>query len=391
MSKVSIVKCADYDPGRVEAAVFRAVELLGGIESFIKKGGKVLIKPNLLSARRPEEAVCTHPEVVRAAIRLVKKSGAKALIGDSPGTFLGAKDIEEVYDKTGIRGVAGEEGAELVRFDRSRMVKGYPIAEEALDASFILSLPKLKTHIFTVMTGAVKNIFGVVPGFFKSQCHKKSPQPKKFAAILLDVYGIVRPGLSIMDGIVGMDGEGPAAGNPVNTGLIAASADGVSLDAVISKIAGVPASKDLIAGEARRRKIGEADLNKIEVLGEPVDKMRFKKFRLPVTAGVVSALPDFIMDLMRGALNIRPFIDEKVCAGCGICGDACPVGAITHSAESRALSIPRKVRPRSFAVRKTEPRIHDNVCIRCFCCYEMCPYKAIYIKKGLLTRLLWRT
>ncbi|MBU4377118.1 MAG: 4Fe-4S binding protein, partial [Candidatus Omnitrophica bacterium] len=176
---------------------------------------------------------------------------------------------------------------------------------------------------------------------------------------------------SILDGIVGMEGEGPAAGRVVNTGIVAASADGVSLDAVISKIAGVPASKDIIVNEARRRNAGEADLNKIEVLGEPIEAVKFKKFRLPVTASAVSALPDFIMDFMRGILNFRPFIYEKACVKCGICKTACPVDAITIS--------------------KTESRIYDNICIRCFCCHEMCPHKAIYIKKGLLTRLLWRS
>jgi len=343
---------------------------LGGIEKFAKCGDTVLIKPNLLSARLPEEAVCTHPEVVRAAIRLVKRTGAVPVVGDSPGTFLVTKEIDEVYGKTGIKDIAEEEGAELVRFDKSRMVKGYPIAEEALLASLILSLPKLKTHVLTVMTGAVKNTFGMVPGLFKSHCHKKSPQPKNFVKILLDVYEIATPGLSIMDGIIGMDGEGPAAGNPVNTGLVAASADGVSLDAVISKIAGVPPSKDIIVNEARRRKIGEADISKIEVLGEPIETVRLKKFRLPVTSSAINALPDFVMNLMYGALSFRPFIDEKICVKCGICKNTCLVDAIN--------------------INKSESRIRDGICIRCFCCHEMCPYKAIYIKKGLLTKLPWR-
>jgi uncharacterized protein (DUF362 family)/Pyruvate/2-oxoacid:ferredoxin oxidoreductase delta subunit len=370
MSKVSIVKCSDYDTKKVEEAVFRSVELLGGSETFIKKGDTVLIKPNLLSARPPEDAVCTHPEVVRAAIRLVKKIGATPIIGDSPGTFLGTNEIDDVYDKAGIKRVAIEEGAELVRFEKSRMVKGYPIAERVLDASFLLSLPKLKTHVFTVMTGAVKNAFGMVPGLFKSHCHKKSPQPKNFAKILLDVYEIVTPGLSIMDGIVAMDGEGPSAGCAVKTGLIAAGADGVSLDAVIAEIAGVPPSKNIIVNEARMRKIGEGDIHKIEVLGESIEAVKFKRFRLPVTGGVVSALPDFMMDFMRGALVFRPVIDEKICVKCAICKNTCPVGAII--------------------INESRSRIDDRICISCFCCHEMCPYKAIYIKKGLLTRLFWR-
>src|SRR3989338_4964858 len=138
MSKVSIVKCTSYHTKEVEDAVFRAVRLLGGIEKFAKRGDRVLIKPNLLSARLPEEAVCTHPEVVRAVIRLVIEAGATPIIGDSPGTFLGTNEIDEVYDKTGIKKIGKEEGVELVKFDKSRMINGYPIATQALESSLII-------------------------------------------------------------------------------------------------------------------------------------------------------------------------------------------------------------------------------------------------------------
>jgi len=371
MAQVSIVKCKDYDRNRVEEAVFRSVELLGGIENFIKKGGTVLIKPNLLSARLPEEAVCTHPEVVRAAIRLVRKAGAKPVVGDSPGTFFGPEEINGVYEKTGVKSVAEEEGVELVRFDKSRRINGYPIAECALNASFVLSLPKLKTHAFTVMTGAVKNTFGLIPGLFKVQCHKNKPKPKHFVKIIVDVYEITKPGLSIMDGIVAMEGEGPSAGTPKNLGLLLAGADGVSVDAVMSRIVGVPPYKDITVNEARRRNIGEADIGKIEILGEPIEAVKVKNFRLPQTTSAISALPDFLMDMVSGAFNFRPFIDEGLCKKCGICKNACPVDAIT--------------------IDKSESAINDKICIRCFCCYELCPYKAIYIKKGLLTKLLWQS
>lgn len=371
MSEVAIVKCKDYDKARVEAAVFRAADLLGGIERFIKKGGTVLIKPNLLSARLPEEAVCTHPEVVRAAIRLVRKAGARPVVGDSPGTFFGAEDGGKVYEKTGMKQIAEEEGIELVKFDKSRRTGGYPIAEQAFEASFVLSLPKLKTHAFTVMTGAIKNTFGLVPGLFKVQCHKNEPNPRHFAKTIVDIYGITRPGLSIMDGIVAMEGEGPAAGTPKRMGLLLASPDGVSMDAVVSNIVGVPLSKDIIVNEARRRGVGEADMENIEILGEAIDAVKVEKFRLPQTTNAVNALPDFLMNMLSGAFSFRPFIDEDLCKKCGACKQSCPSEAIT--------------------VDKSESAIDDRRCIRCFCCYEVCPYKAIYIKKNLLTKLFWRS
>jgi len=370
MSKVSIVKCKDYDRDKVEAAVFRSVDLLGGVENFIKKGDTVLIKPNLLSARLPEEAVCTHPEIVRAAIRLVRKAGARPIIGDSPGTFFGAEAVDEVYEKTGMRKVAEEEDVDLVRFDKLRRLNGYPIAERALQASFILSLPKLKTHAFTVMTGAVKNTFGLVPGLFKVQCHKNKPNPKHFVKIIVDIYEITKPGLSIMDGIVAMEGEGPAAGTPANVGILLASTDGVSMDAVMSNIVGVPPYKDIIVNEAKRRGIGEADISKIEILGEGIDAVRVKKFRLPQTSNVISILPDFLMNMVIGLLNFRPVIDENLCKKCGVCRNSCSAEAIT--------------------INESESVIDNKLCIRCFCCYEVCSYKAIYIKKNLITKLFWR-
>lgn len=370
MSKVSIVKCKDYDRDNVEAAVFHLVDLLGGMGNFIKKGDTVLIKPNLLSARLPEEAVCTHPEIVRAAIRLVKKAGGKPIVGDSPGTFFGAEAIDEVYEKTGMRKVAQEENVELVRFDKLRRINGYPIAGCALEASFVLSLPKLKTHAFTVMTGAVKNTFGLVPGLFKVQCHKNKPNPKHFAKIVVDVYEIIRPGLSIMDGIVAMEGEGPAAGTPSNLGILLASSDGVSMDAVMSDIVGVSPYKDIIVNEARRRGIGEADINKIEILGEEIDAVRVKKFRLPQTSNAIGVLPDFLMNMVSGLLNFRPVIDENLCKKCGICRDSCSAEAIT--------------------INESESVINNKLCMRCFCCYEVCPYKAVYIKKNFITKLFWR-
>lgn len=371
MSKVSIVRCENYDKDKVEAALFKSVDLLGGIENFIKKGNTVLIKPNLLSARLPEEAVCTHPELVRAAIRLVKRAEARPIIGDSPGTFFGPEEINGVYEKTGMKRIAEEEGVELVKFDKSRIINGYPIAECALNASFILSLPKLKTHAFTVMTGAVKNTFGLIPGLFKVQCHKNKPKPKSFVKIIVDVYEITRPGLSIMDGIVAMEGEGPSAGNPKCLGLLLASADGVSMDAVMSRIVGVPPYKDLIVNEARRRDIGEADIGKIEILGLDIEAVKADKFKLPQTTSAISALPDFLMDMVSRVLNFKPFIDKGLCKKCGICKDSCPVEAIS--------------------IDETKSHIDDKICIRCFCCYEVCPYKAIFIKKNLLTKLLWKT
>jgi len=369
-SQVSIVKCGDYASGKVEDAVFRAVELLGGIGRYVGSGDRVLIKPNLISAREPDDAVCTHPEIVRAAIHLVRKAGGRVMIGDSPGSFFTNEDIDCVYEKTGIRAVAEEEKAELIRFDKPRMVNGYPIAEAVLAASSVISLPKLKTHVLTMMTGAVKNTYGMVPGYHKVECHRKKPKSKDFAKVILDVFELTRPRLSIMDGIVGMEGDGPTSGDPKELGLILASADAVSLDTVVSGVVGLPFRKDIMMNEARQRGAGETDLNKIEILGEEIERVKVKDFRLPITVQVGGFLPDFLTNILMQVTEFRPVIDEKKCKKCGICKDSCPVDVITINAETS--------------------RIDSKACIRCFCCHEVCPYKAVTINRNLVTKLLWR-
>ena len=128
--------------------------------------------------------------------------------------------------------------------------------------------------------------------------------------------------------------------------------------------------KDIIVNEAKRRGIGEADINKIEILGEELDAVRVKKFRLPQTSNTISILPDFLMNMLSGVFSLRPFIDENLCKKCGVCKDSCSAEAIT--------------------INESESIIDNKLCIRCFCCYEVCPYKAIYIKKNFITKLFWR-
>ncbi len=370
MSKVSIVRCEDYTGERITDAVSRSVDFLGGIESFVKKADTVLIKPNLLSAREPEEAVCTHPEVVRAAIRLVKKAGGRPVVGDSPGNFFTTRDVDFVYEKTQIKRIAEEEDIELVKFDKSRLINGYPIAEAALNASVIISLPKLKTHALTVMTGGVKNTFGMIPGLYKVECHRKKPKPRDFVRILLDIFEITKPHLSIMDGVVGMEGDGPATGRSRKLGLVMASPDAVSMDAVVSKLVGLPSYKDIIVNEARRRGVGEADISNIEILGEAIESVKIKDFKLPKTAQRINLIPDFLTNIFTRVVDFTPVIDERLCKKCGVCKNSCPVGAITINEET------------SFR--------DDKICVRCFCCHEVCPYKAVFIKRNLITKLLWR-
>lgn len=368
-SKVSIVRCASYKQPEVEGAVKIAVEQLGGIEKFIKPNSRVLIKPNLLSARAPEEGVDTHPEVVRAVARLVKTITPHILLGDSPGGW-GIKDIDRVYEKSGMKKICLQENIKLVKFDKAVMLDGFPIASVVKEVDAIVSVPKLKSHATTVLTGAVKNMFGAVVGLHKAQCHLKAPMPDKFAPVLAHVYSLVKPVLSVMDGIVGMDGEGPAAGRLRDFGIILASGDGVSLDAVFAQLAGLDPRRVLTTHEAHKRGCGIADPNRIEIVGEKLEDVKIAHFKLPKTS-ILFNLPRPIINAGVAALKLCPHIQKKQCKRCGLCFKICLKNAI------------KKIDTGEYVVNTKE-------CIRCFCCYEVCPYKAITLKKSLLAKVIMR-
>lgn len=367
-SKVSIVKCGTYDTKEVEVAVKRAVELLGGIEKFVKPGSRVLIKPNLLSARKPEEGVDTHPEVVRAIGRLVKKVTPNIFVGDSPGGWV-IKDIDEVYEKSGMKQVCSQEGFNLVKFDKVVDVKGFPVAAFVKEMDSVISVPKLKTHSTTVLTGAVKNTFGMIVGLYKAQCHMKAPMPHELSRILVDVFSITRPTISIMDAVVAMEGEGPAAGDLRDVGLIMASSDAVALDVVSSEVVGFASHKIPTTLEAARRNLGVADISNIDVLGEKLQDVKVKKFKLP-KASAAYKLPEPLIKFILRHVRFYPAIDKKVCVKCGLCRNICPKKAITECGGVY--------------------NVYIKDCICCFCCYEVCPHKAISLGKSLLAKVILR-
>lgn len=364
MSKVSIVKCRTYNFSEVESALGQAINLLGGINSFVKPGQKVLLKPNLLSARLPEEGVDTHPELIRAVIRLVKEAKAVPMVGDSSGGFYQLS--EEVYTKSGVKKVCQEEGAELVKFNKVSIKNNVPLASYVVECDVLISIPKFKTHTLTTITGGVKNLFGAVPGLSKAEYHKRAPDPRKFASIIVDIYSQVKPHLSVMDGIVAMEGDGPAGKDLRNLGLIIASDDAVSMDAVMAKIVGLEPFKVRTTFLAHTRGIGVGDLNNIKIIGEKLEGIIIKDFKLPHSS-ILYHLPSFLSEFLFSLFELQPFIDERICTKCQICAKTCPHKTITISDKTSSIS-------------------YKN-CIGCLCCYEVCPYKAISIKRNFWAKL----
>ncbi|HTF99304.1 MAG TPA: DUF362 domain-containing protein [Nitrospirota bacterium] len=362
---VALVRCSDYGRNAVEQAVRKAVDHLGGMQSFVRPGDLVLLKPNLLKARTPEAAVTTHPEVVRTAIRLVREAGGRAVVGDSPGMG----DLKKVAEKAGILDVVHEEGADLVDFTEAVPVKNtgrfqrFEVARIACDADVIINLPKLKTHGMTTITGAVKNLFGCIPGKRKVQWHfSTGVNHELFMQMLVELYALLRPQLTIMDAVVGMEGNGPGSGDPRVVGVILAGSDAVAVDAVASHLVGVPLQRHPVLQAAKRSGIGEVRITAIEIIGASIDDIEIVPFRLPPASHLEWPLPEWTRKSLKNAFTSKPHIDQSICIACGICQQHCPQQAIHGN--HRGLTVDYRI------------------CIRCFCCQEFCPQGAVTVKKG---------
>lgn len=371
-SSVSIVKCENYDEARVLSALRQAIDLIGGIQTFVKKGNRVLLKPNLLFGKSPEKAVTTHPSIVRGMIQIVREAGGVPSIGDSPSVG----GLTWTAERTGIKAVADEMKCPLVEFDRpvlppkggGNTFKQLEVDQAVLEVDVVINLPKFKTHGLTLLTLGVKNLFGCIPGPKKPLWHLKAGKDQKtFAKILVDIYDVVRPALTLLDGIVGMEGNGPNSGRPIPIGLILASGDSLSLDQVVCDLLGISRESLLTNRVAIEQGMGR---DPIDVFGEKVEDLKIPSFQFPTLSQIDWGLPGFLSKALKNALTSKPVIDEEVCKSCDRCTEICP--------------------PKALA-RKGEDFVFDyGQCIRCLCCLEVCPEGAISIKQGWALRLVGR-
>lgn len=375
MDKVSVVKCADYS-GAYEA-VKRSLDLIGGIEKFVKPGDKVVLKPNYVSRRRPEAAVTTHPAILRAVIKLCEAAGGKVVVAESPGGPYNASLLKSVYTACGAIEAAEGTNAminydtafEEVPYPEGAVLKKFPIIKPVLDADVIISLPKLKTHSMTSYSGAVKNLFGTVPGTYKAELHFRLDERKAFCAMLVDLCECVKPTLAVMDGVWGMEGDGPTNGDRRDAGVIMAAANLHALDYAACKMIGYePRDVDTVS-EAKNR--GLFDPDEIDVAGDDPNSFGLGDFVKPESdfnlLKVVS-LPPKLNAFVVKVLASRPKINFSECVGCGECFRCCP--------------------PKAIKMENGRPVIDKKVCIKCFCCQELCPKGAVKIKRPPLNRFM---
>ncbi len=361
---VSVVKCDSYDEKVVLEKVRESLKL---IDFKIEKGTNVLIKPNALMGKHPDEAVTTHPSIINAVCEILKENECNISIGESAG-FMAIGGTDYALEKSGIKKVAEKFNAKIINFDKSgilskeidgKVLSKINIAKPILDADFIINLPKLKTHSLVGYTGAVKNMFGIIPGGKKGDYHKTCGNQKNFSELLIDIYLARKPDLNIMDGIIGMEGNGPSAGKIKKTGIIIASENGIALDFVAEKIIGFKGD-DIQTNTALIRRNLKPE---IEVKGEKDIRIEYEK---PIKT--FRGRLEFLMKIYYILVNPKIRVNHNKCRKCLACMKSCPAKAITF--------VDGKI------------KINKNKCIMCYCCHEMCPEGAIDIGSSKFAKFI---
>jgi len=378
MPKVAIIKCESYDAEQVFNALKKGIALIGGIEKFIGKKDKVLLKPNLLKGEKPDKLVSPHPTVFEAIIRIFKEGRYDVFYGDSP--IFGAPEkaakqagLKEVADRHHIK--MGEfTTGQIIHYPAGKVSKQFEIAQAALEANSIISICKMKTHELTRITGAIKNQLGCVYGHNKAAFHTKFTDAISFSKMLVDLNMLLKPKLFIMDGIIAMEGNGPISGNSSKMNALLISNDPVALDATFCRMIDLNPEYVPSIMYGKEYGLGTWHENEIELLGEPLETFINKNFdvlRSPIISE--STHNPVFTKTFRSLFLRKPVIDDEKCQKCGICVDVCPV-------EGKALA---------FKGDKSKPPVYNySKCIRCYCCQETCPHKAISVKTPTLGKLL---
>lgn len=359
------IRQATYENHVLRPLIFEMMEAMGG--AGIHKNSRVLIKPNLLAPAKPQQAILTHPAIIRFVAEYVLEKKARPLIADSPaiGSF------ESILGRNGIRDALRGLDCECRPFQNSINVDvGEPfgaiaIAEEAVRADVIVNLAKLKTHSQMLLTLAVKNLFGCIVGYRKPEWHMRAGVDRQmFARLLVRIARTLRPSFNILDGILALEGDGPGRGGlPKEAGLLMAGHDPFAVDLAVCRMLGLdPGQVPLLKAAAE-----EGGLPSEPEIDGTFPAMR--DFRLPGLTSLVYG-PRFLHAFIRRQLLRRPVCDGTLCRMCGECGKICPAGAI--ASEEGML------------------RFDYNRCIRCYCCIEICPFGALRTSETLAGRIVRR-
>lgn len=367
----SIVRCDNYDQDALNAAVERHFAALN-VEALLRPDMRVVIKPNLVGARRPEAAATTHPNLVRAvAVWLHARGVQSVVICDSPGGLYAVAPLQNIYAVTGMKALSdvaelnADVSFQTVRTKGGGAIPSFNIVTPIATADLVINIAKLKTHSMTLLSAGVKNLFGCVPGLQKPELHYRHPDIEDFSNMLVELARTVSPALTLIDAIDGMEGDGPTGGTVRHLGLTLAARDLFTQDWFACSLIGIEPER--VAMLRRAKALGLID-ERVEIAGdEPI--YAEPPFKQPRATGVdfTGRLPEPLKKPLRAVLGrlLKPYpkLDVKKCVGCGKCAESCP--------------------PKIIVIADRRAHFTRRGCISCFCCQEMCPAKAIGVKRSL--------
>ena len=365
--RVAVSRVEEYDPELIGETILRHFDSLGITPEFFN-GKKVVIKPNLVSKRGPDRATTTHPEFIRALVRILKTDGADVLIAESSSGMYTKEHMREIYESSKFYEIGLEEGAEF-NFDMSTVdipapdgivSKRFNIIKPLTECDVIIDLCKVKSHSLTKLTCAVKNFFGAIPGTAKVEMHARFSDTSNFCQMLNDLCRAIcaqTEVICIADGILAMEGEGPGTGDPRWLYAVLTSRNPFALDMAAAELTGFGSTVTMVE-QAKKMGLCPKDRSELEIKGDDFESLCVTDFVAPVSqklANEVKLIPNFAKP--------RPHINKDVCVGCGICAKSCP--------------------KKTIRIEKHKAHINKKECIMCFCCQELCPHKAVYVKRSV--------
>jgi uncharacterized protein (DUF362 family)/Pyruvate/2-oxoacid:ferredoxin oxidoreductase delta subunit len=363
MKKVVVLKIEDYQLDLLKERISRAIKEHFSFKEFSAQD-KVLLKPNLLSISSPQDAIVTHPVFIEAIGRIYQDLGCQVFIADSPAGFVKEKDVDYVYEKLGLKALAKRCDFKLLYPTQAKIRQGIPLCWWT-DSFKMVNLPKLKTHDIMVLTLAVKNLYGCISGMHKSRLHCLHPKTFDFAKVILSLYKNIKPYLNIVDGILGMEGQGPAKkGRPKKINIVVIGDDALAVDYAIGKFLKLPDQAHPLIRAAKEEGILEEDIDIISEVEEGCGDFAFP------APSIVNRLPQGITPLVKHLLKFRPVIEKSKCTGCALCQKVCPSKCI------------------SLDLEEDKAKIDYKNCITCMCCAEVCQFAAVDLDKSLLLKII---
>ncbi|MFA6281692.1 MAG: DUF362 domain-containing protein [Candidatus Omnitrophota bacterium] len=363
MKKVVILKIEEYDFDILKARIKSAIDKHFFADNLFASGDKVLLKPNLLLVAQPQDAITTHPVFIEAVGAIFKEMGCKVAIADSPGGFVASKDMDDVYESTRIKEIAARHNFELFYPNQSVVSEGFPLCWW-VNGFKMVNLPKLKTHDIMTLTLATKNLYGCISGIHKSHLHKVYPKTADFTNIIIKLYKMIKPSLHIVDGILSLEGNGPAKkGIPRKLNAVVIADDALYCDYAISKLLGLKDDFNPLVKQAKKEGLLKEDL---EIISE-FEGQTIRDFKFPQSF-ILNSLPSPLISILKGLLDFRPVINKTKCTACAKCVEVCPQHAVT--------------------LDKGKAFIRYKQCIMCMCCSEMCKFGAVDLYESLLIKTI---